>query len=132
MFSFGWTRFFSSGHGEKFSPPVYFSSLPVLQTERLILREYEQSDYDALYPIRENGLWGYMNRTGETVIAPQWEYADSFFSTGSQWLAPVYKTSDSKIVWQGFINEKNELIGERAVSDAESVRILHELLDSAK
>ena len=24
---------------------------------------------DALYPIRENGLWGYMNRTGETVIA---------------------------------------------------------------
>ena len=31
-----------------------------------------------LYPIRENGLWGYMNRTGEVVIEPQWNYADSF------------------------------------------------------
>ncbi len=26
----------------------------------------------ALYPIRENGIWGYMNRQGETVIEPQW------------------------------------------------------------
>ena len=25
----------------------------------------------ALFPIRENGLWGYINRSGETVIAPQ-------------------------------------------------------------
>ena len=25
-----------------------------------------------LYPIRENGLWGYMNRQGETVIPAQW------------------------------------------------------------
>ena len=82
--------------------------------------------------VRTDSDYGYINNCGEYAITPQWEYADSFFSTGSQWLAPVYKTSDSKIVWQGFINEKNELIGERAVSDAESVRILHELLDSAK
>ena len=25
----------------------------------------------ALYPIRENGLWGYMNQAGEVVIEPQ-------------------------------------------------------------
>ena len=35
-------------------------------------------DDDTLYPIRENGLWGYMNRQGETVIEPQWEYAGLF------------------------------------------------------
>ena len=33
---------------------------------------------DALYPIRENGLWGYMNRQGDTVIKPQWGYAGQF------------------------------------------------------
>ncbi len=33
---------------------------------------------DALYPIRENGLWGYMNRTGETVIPPQLDDAGQF------------------------------------------------------
>ncbi|MCR5370700.1 MAG: WG repeat-containing protein [Clostridium sp.] len=33
---------------------------------------------EALYPIRENGLWGYMNRAGETVIAPKWDEARPF------------------------------------------------------
>ena len=32
----------------------------------------------ALYPIRENGLWGYMNRAGETVIPPTWRQAERF------------------------------------------------------
>ena len=32
----------------------------------------------ALYPIRENGLWGYMNRAGEVVIEPQWFTAEAF------------------------------------------------------
>lgn len=36
---------------------------------------------DALYPIRENGRWGYMNRAGETVIPPAWEDA-ALFSGG--------------------------------------------------
>ena len=35
-------------------------------------------DKSALFPIRENGLWGYMNRAGETVIAPQWSDATGF------------------------------------------------------
>ena len=33
---------------------------------------------NALYPIRKNGLWGYMNRQGETVIVPQWKTAREF------------------------------------------------------
>ena len=37
-----------------------------------------EEESDALYPIRENGLWGYMNRQGETVIAPQWKTALPF------------------------------------------------------
>ena len=27
---------------------------------------------EPLYPIRKDGLWGYMNRAGETVIQPRW------------------------------------------------------------
>ena len=30
----------------------------------------EEETTPALYPIRENGLWGYMNRAGEVVIEP--------------------------------------------------------------
>ncbi len=37
-----------------------------------------QAADDALYPIRENGLWGYMDRAGEVVIEPQWDEADLF------------------------------------------------------
>lgn len=33
---------------------------------------------DALYPIRDGEKWGYMNRAGETVIPPQWRYAERF------------------------------------------------------
>jgi ribosomal-protein-alanine N-acetyltransferase len=44
MFTLGWTRFFSAGRGEKLSPEMYFSSLPVLQTERLILRPLRRKD----------------------------------------------------------------------------------------
>ena len=33
---------------------------------------------DTLYPIRENGLWGYMDRAGETVIEPRFAQADPF------------------------------------------------------
>jgi len=32
----------------------------------------------ALYPIREDGKWGYMNKMGETVIPPQWIDARPF------------------------------------------------------
>ena len=32
----------------------------------------------ALYLIRENGLWGYMNQAGEVVIEPQWITAEAF------------------------------------------------------
>ena len=38
----------------------------------------EEAAVPALYPIRENGLWGYMNRAGEVVIEPQWNCADPF------------------------------------------------------
>ena len=32
----------------------------------------------ALYAIRENGLWGYMNQAGKVVIEPQWFTAGAF------------------------------------------------------
>ncbi len=39
---------------------------------------WAEENADALYPIRENGLWGYMNRAGEVVIEPQWRFAEPF------------------------------------------------------
>ena len=33
---------------------------------------WAEEETQPLYPIRENGLWGYMNRRGEVVIEPQW------------------------------------------------------------
>ena len=39
---------------------------------------FAQEESAALYPIRENGLWGYMNRAGEVVIEPQWAYVWPF------------------------------------------------------
>ena len=39
---------------------------------------WAEEEIPALYPIRENGLWGYMNRAGEVVIEPQWDNADLF------------------------------------------------------
>ena len=39
---------------------------------------YAEEEIPALYPIRENGLWGYMNRQGEAVIAPRWIEAHPF------------------------------------------------------
>ncbi|MBR3100117.1 MAG: WG repeat-containing protein, partial [Clostridia bacterium] len=37
-----------------------------------------EEEAQPLYPIRENGLWGYMNRAGEVVIEPQWMKAETF------------------------------------------------------
>ena len=37
-----------------------------------------EEEIPTLYPIRENGLWGYMNQQGEVVIEPRWLYAYPF------------------------------------------------------
>lgn len=44
MFSFRWARHLSGSGGEYLAPSVYFSSLPVLRTERLILRPLRMAD----------------------------------------------------------------------------------------
>ena len=45
----------------------------------------EEESAPALYPIRENGLWGYMNQAGEVVIEPQWITAEAFSDDGLSW-----------------------------------------------
>ena len=42
---------------------------------------------EALYPFRENGQWGYMNRLGETVIPPQWADAAPFSETAPSFIS---------------------------------------------
>ncbi len=52
--------------------------LCILAVLLLIVPTVLAEEENALYPIRENGLWGYMNRQGETVITPQWKTALPF------------------------------------------------------
>ncbi len=49
MFTFRWLRFLSGGRGDKLSPAEYFSSLPVLETDRLILRPLRMRDAKDIY-----------------------------------------------------------------------------------
>ena len=78
------------------------------------------AEWDAVYDFTGNmlarvevdGQYGFVDTTGAYVIEPQWEYADDFVDAGGQWIAAVYKYSESEVIWKGFINEANELIGE--------------------
>ena len=49
MFSVRWTRFLSGDRGESMSPAVYFSSLPVLETPRLVLRPVRMRDAEDIF-----------------------------------------------------------------------------------
>ena len=57
-----------------------------------------------LYPIRENGLWGYMNRQGETVIEPQWTAVWPF--EGNTALVSI----DENNMLYGIINRRAEWV----------------------
>lgn len=78
------------------------------------------SEWDAAYDFTDNMLvrvevdwqYGFVDATGSYVIEPQWEYTDVFVDAGGQWIAAVYKYSESEVIWKGFINEANKLIGE--------------------
>ncbi len=49
MFSFGWTRFLSGSGTGKVLPASYFSSLPVLETARLVLRPIRRQDAQDIF-----------------------------------------------------------------------------------
>ena len=49
MFRFRWTRHLSSSRGEFMTPAAYFSDLPVLETEHLMLRPVKRSDARDIY-----------------------------------------------------------------------------------
>ena len=67
---------------------------------------------DALYPIRESGLWGYMNRAGEVVIEPQWAYAGAF--NGNTAIVGLNEHSNTGINYRkmddGLINKDGEYL----------------------
>ena len=62
-------------------------------------------DTPALFPIREHGLWGYMNRDGETVIEPKWMEARGFRGG----YALVYPVPDEED-FCGIINTSGEWV----------------------
>lgn len=48
-----------------------------------------QADERWVYPARENGLWGYINQTGEFVIEPQWDAVGDMRGNGYAWVCSV-------------------------------------------
>ncbi|MBR6862650.1 MAG: WG repeat-containing protein [Acidaminococcaceae bacterium] len=68
----------------------------------------EEETAPALYPIRENGLWGYMNRAGEVVIEPQFATAEPFRG-GYAVVLPV-TLSDSRCTWRGIIDTHGDWV----------------------
>ena len=55
-----------------------YSLLCILAAVLMLVPAAQADTAGALYPVRKNGLWGYMNRAGEVVIEPQWAYAGAF------------------------------------------------------
>lgn len=63
-----------------------------------------EENTDALYPIRVNGLWGYMNQAGEAVIEPQWKQVQCFNGNYA-----LVTTSESR---NGLINHSGQYVVE--------------------
>ncbi len=61
---------------------------------------HAQNQYNLLVPIRENGLWGFMDTAGQVVIAPKFLSAGDF----SEGLAPVRIAGS-----YGYVNEKGKM-----------------------
>ncbi len=62
------------------------------------------AEEDALFPYCENGLWGYMNRQGETMIGPKWQMAYPF----RDGFAQVKLSEDGRT--KALINHKGEYV----------------------
>ena len=58
---------------------------------------------DALYPIKVKDKWGFINRKGETMVAPSFDEADDF----NEGAAKVAVTKDSQFGY-GFIDQKGQ------------------------
>ena len=64
---------------------------------------FAEDESTSLYPIRENGLWGYINELAEWVIPPQYDYAESFrdgLALVEQDGKMLYIDHDGTVVWE--------------------------------
>ena len=98
--------------------------------DALLSKEWENiKDFspNQLACVEVNGLYGYISNTGEYAVSPQWEYADSFFAVGAQYIAPVYKTTNYQLTWQGYINENNELVGEHTIPHGKAIDLIEKM-----
>ena len=68
---------------------------------------------DALYPVHIDDKWGYINRKGETIIAPAWDEADDFYED----IARVGVIRNEEILF-GFIDRKGAWVIQPAYQHA--------------
>jgi len=108
MFNLGWTRFLSGGSKEVQSPAGYFFSLPVLETERLVLRPLLRKDAEDIFSYASDPevaryvLWDPHRSVAETRAYIR--YIRSLYRHGlpSSW-AVVLRNSGSVIGTIGFM-----------------------------
>lgn len=79
------------------------------------------ADDSALFPFRQNGLWGYMDRQGRAVIAPQWAYARPF--SGNMALVGMKRLSPSQWTLYGHADGVIDQSGHYLVAPKECLNI---------
>lgn len=114
----GWFRVIDEERGYWFEKTgqcgfVNVDGKMLLSSEWGKIRDFSRN---ALACVEVDEKYGYIDDTGEYAIQPQWEFADDFMDVGDQWIACVYQHIDADFVWQGYINESNELVGETILS----------------
>ena len=119
MFGFRWLRFLNAPGGKEISPAAWFSSLPVLQTDRLVLRPVKWRDASDIFAYASDPevaryvLWEPHKSLSDSRAFVG--YARSLYRRGApgSWVAELRKTGHVigtiGIVWYSDVNRSAEV-----------------------
>ena len=87
------------------------------------------SNHSTLLRIQVNGLYGFIDTTGNEVINPQYKYVSNFTTGGyATVISKIKATKDSGlIVTYGYVNKFNELVIDTTNLAYKSFRVLKSL-----
>jgi WG containing repeat len=75
------------------------------------------SETDPLFPVKEHGKWGYMDKSGKLVISP--DYYDAYPFTEGLALVQPHVDMDSRAIRVRFIDTSGNLLGSKTYAYAE-------------